>query len=136
MRRIALLAVFVIACAHAVAEKAEPERKFVQSLYNNSDTETFTRDSKHITGTITGRHSTTTYRAALGPDGFITVIDLTETSRGESIRVLYPVPKGTMGLVGDLRPCSSRCCAARALPAATQSAFRRCSWAAIPSLAS
>lgn len=108
MRRTALLAlagVATIACAHAAADKSEPERRYVQSLYNNSDTETFTRDAKHITGTIVNRHETIKYRAALGPDGFITVIDLTAMSRGEAIRIMYPVPKGVMGLVPGSTAC-------------------------------
>lgn len=100
MKRAALLIVFVIACAHAAAEKTEPERKFVQTVYNNADTETFTRDSKHITGTIVNRHETLSYRAALAPDGTISAIEVTASARGMSIKAIYPLPKNTMPILG------------------------------------
>jgi hypothetical protein len=99
MRRAALLIVFVIACSHA-AEKSEPERRFVTTVYTNADTETFTRDTKHITGTIVNRHETLSYRAALTPDGLISAIEITASARGMSVRQIYPLPKNTMPMIG------------------------------------
>jgi hypothetical protein len=88
-----------IACARA-AEKSEPERRFVTTVYSNADTETFTRDSRHITGTIVNRHETLSYRAALTPDGLISAIEITASARSMSIRQIYPLPKNTMPMIG------------------------------------
>ena len=101
MRRSAIIiALATIACAHAAPDKSEPERRFVTTVYSNADTETFTRDSKHITGTIVSRHETLSYRAALTPDGLISAIELTASARGMSMRRIYPLPKNTMPLIG------------------------------------
>lgn len=99
MRRIAMIVLASVACAHA-PENREPERRFVTTVYTNADTETFTRDSKHIIGTIVNRHETLSYRAALTPDGLISAIEITASARGESIRRIYPLPANTMPLVG------------------------------------
>lgn len=100
MRRFTIIALAAsLACAHA-AEKAEPERRFVTTVYQNADTETFTRDSKHITGTIVNRHETLAYRAALTPDGLISAIEVTASARGMAIRQIYPLPKNTMPILG------------------------------------
>jgi hypothetical protein len=88
-----------VACSHRGGDTAEPERRFVETVYNNADTETFTRDAHHLSGTIVNRHETVTYRAALTPDGFISAVDVTARGRGEVIRRLYPVPKGTMPIM-------------------------------------
>ena len=100
MRRSAFLLMLAsLACAHA-AEQSEPERRFVTSVYSNADTETFTRDSKHITGTIVNRHETLSYRAALTPDGLISAIEVTASARGMSMQRIYPLPKNTMPMIG------------------------------------
>jgi len=99
MRRAALFVLFVAACSHA-AEKAEPERRFVTTVYTNADTETFTRDTKHITGTIVNRHEILSYRAALTPDGLISAIEITASARGMSVRPIYPLPKNTLPIIG------------------------------------
>ena len=98
MRRSAIVVLTAIACAHAT-EKTEPERRFVTTVYTNADTETFTRDTKHITGTIVNRHETLSYRAALTPDGLISAIEVTASARGMSMQRIYPLPKNTMPML-------------------------------------
>lgn len=99
MRRLALIALVAVGCSHP-PENKEPERRFVTTVYTNADTETFTRDSKHITGTIVSRHETLSYRAALTPDGLISAIEITASARGNSITRIYPLPKNTMPILG------------------------------------
>lgn len=100
MRHIALVGLAsAFACAHA-PENREPERRFVTTVYANADTETFTRDSKHIIGTIVNRHETLSYRAALTPEGLISAIEITASARGQSVRQIYPLPAKTMPVLG------------------------------------
>jgi hypothetical protein len=90
----------VVACSRAPEKPIEPERRFIQTVYSNSDTETFTRTTQHITGTIVNRHETLSYRAAVGKDGLISAIEVTASARGQVIKMLYPLPKNTMPVLG------------------------------------
>ena len=98
-KRLALIAIASLACSQK-PQNVEPERRFVTTVYSNADTETFTRDSKHITGTIVNRHETLSYRAALQPDGLISAIEITASARGMSVRRVYPLPANTMPILG------------------------------------
>jgi hypothetical protein len=90
----------VVACSHPSEKPLEAERRFVQTVYSNADTETFTRTTQHINGTIVNRHETLSYRAAVGKDGLISAIEITASARGMSIKRLYPLPKNTMPMIG------------------------------------
>jgi hypothetical protein len=93
------LAIVAVACAKSMSETAEPERKFVQTVYNKPQTETFVRSAHHLSGTIVSASQTITYRANIGPDGLIPTIEVTANARGQTIKRTYPLSDKTMPMI-------------------------------------
>jgi hypothetical protein len=93
-----LLVLGAVACAHG-ADKAEPERRFVQTVYNRPQTETFVRSTHHLSGTIVSNTETVTYRADIAPDELVPKIEITANVRGETIKRTYPLADKTMPMI-------------------------------------
>jgi len=92
------LALGPIACAHT-ADNAEPERRFVQTVYNRPQTETFVRSTRHLSGTIVSNSETITYRADVAPDELIPSIEISANVRGQTIKRTYPLNNKTMPMI-------------------------------------
>lgn len=102
MIRIALplcVGLAAMACGRSDNDTKEPERKFVQTVYNKPQTETFVHSQHHLSGTIVSNYETITYRAAIAPDQLISTIEITASARGQTIKRTYPMSDKTMPMI-------------------------------------